>query len=114
MLGNRSVFRALSYASFLGGEIRRIGESLRGLGKGVEFVEFAAEDGRVGQVGFVVCDQSGRGGAGERVFDNLCVLCSTEENADRGTLVGFTDIAVEGFEVECEFAEVLGLEGFNF
>jgi len=56
-------------------------------------VEFAAEDGRVGQAVFVVGDQSGRGGAGEHVFDNLGVFCGAEENADGGPLVGRIEAA---------------------
>ena len=74
----------LTYANFQEGENRLIGESPRGVGEGVEFVEFAAEDGSVGQAGLVVGDQSGRGGAGEHVFDNPGVFCGAEENADGG------------------------------
>ena len=93
-------------------------------GEGVGFGEFAAEERSVGQVGLVVGDQgrrggageaerarrSGRGGAGEWLCDPFRVFRGAEEDADGGALVGLADNAVEGFEVEFEFAEVLGLE----
>ena len=81
-------------------------------GEGVGFGEFAAEERSVGQVGLVVGDQGRRGGAGEWLCDPFRVFRGAEEDADGGALVGFADNAVEGFEVEFEFAEVLGLEGF--
>lgn len=82
-------------------------------GEGVGFGEFAAEERRVGQVGLVIGDQGWRGGAGECVCDPFRVFRGAEEDADEGAHVGFADTAVEGFEIEFEFAEVLGLEGFD-
>jgi len=63
------------------------------VGEGVEFVEFAAEDGSVGRAGLVVGDQSGRDGAGEHVFDNLGVFWGAEENAEGGPPVGRIEAA---------------------
>jgi hypothetical protein len=63
------------------------------LGEGVEFVEFAVEQGGSGQVGLVVGDQGRRGGTGEGVFDDLGVFRSRKE---------------ERTDVGCRGAEYLG------
>lgn len=47
------------------------------------------------------------------VFDDLAVLRSTEENADGGVLMRFLHIAVEGFEIEAQLAEVFGFKAFD-
>jgi hypothetical protein len=46
----------------------------------------------------------------EGVFDDFRVLGGAEQEANGGVCVRFTDVAVEGFEVKLQLAEVLGLE----
>jgi len=89
--------------------------SLRG-GEQIELVEFGAQEFLVGQEGFVLGDHGRGERAAEAILDDLAVLGGAEQQADGRALVGFAHIAVEGFEVEIEFAEVLGLKapGFEF
>ena len=43
-------------------------------------------------------DEGGRQRSAERVFDDLCVFCGTQQHADRRTLVWLLDIAIERLE----------------
>lgn len=58
----------------------------------------------------------GTHGATEGVFDLHAVGFTTEENADRGVLVGALDIAIECFKIELELTKVAWVElaGFEF
>lgn len=58
----------------------------------------------------------GTHGATEGVFDLHAVGFTTEENADRGVLVGALDIAIECFKIELELTKVTWVElaGFEF
>lgn len=80
----------------------------------VEFVEFGLEVVFVGELGLILGDERGREGAAEGVFDYFGVLRRAEEHADAGAFVRLLVIAVKGFELEFELAEVFGLEFVNF
>ena len=80
----------------------------------VKLVKFGLEKFFVGQKGLVVGDEGRREGAAEGVFDDFTVLGGAQEKADGGVFVGFANVAIEGFEVELEFAEVLGFEAVDF
>ena len=76
----------------------------------VELVELGLEQLLVRELGFILGDHGRGEGAAEGIFDHLAVLGGAEQQADGWVFVGLADIAVKGFEVEVEFAEVLGLE----
>ena len=88
----------------------------RGLRAGlfVEFVQFGFQEFLVGQLRSVF-SHDGRGdGAAERIFHDLAVFGRAEEHANGWTLVRFPHIAVERFEIEFEFADVLRLKLLDF
>lgn len=85
-----------------------------GGGELVEFVEFGLEVLFVREVGLILGDERGRVGAGEGVFDDFGVFGRAEQDAEAGAFVRFLVVAVQGFEVEVEFAEVFGLEFVDF
>jgi hypothetical protein len=76
----------------------------------VEFVEFALEELLVGELGLVFGDEGGAEVAVHGVFDDFGILAGAEQHADGGVFVGLFRIAVEGFEIEAELAEVFRLE----
>jgi hypothetical protein len=76
----------------------------------VEFVEFALKELLVGELGLVFGDEGGAEVAVHGVFDDFGILAGAEQHADGGVFVGLFRIAVEGFEIEAELAEVFRLE----
>jgi len=76
----------------------------------IEFVELAFEQSGVRELSLVFSYESGRKRAGKRVFDDFGVLCGAEQDAHGRVLMRLAYVAVEGFEVEFQFAEVLGLK----
>lgn len=82
-------------------------------GQLVELVELGLEDLLVRQEGLVIGDEGRRERAAEGIFHDFSVLGGAEQEADGGIFVGFADVAVEGFEVELQFAEVLGFEAVD-
>ncbi len=64
----------------------------------------------VRQSSLVLGNQGGRHRPRERVFDDLVILGRAQEHADGRLLVRLLHVAVEGLQVELEFAQVLRLE----
>ena len=73
-------------------------------------MEFALEELLVGELGLVFGDEGGAEVAVHGVFDDFGILAGAEQHADGGVFVGLFRIAVEGFEIEAELAEVFRLE----
>ncbi len=77
---------------------------------GIELVQFGLQELLVGKVGLVLGDQRGGQGAAEGVLDHFVVFAGAQEHADRWTFVRLADVAVEGFQIELQLAQMLGLE----
>ena len=73
-------------------------------------MKFGGEQLLVRQLCLVLSDERGRKRAAEGVFDHLTVLRRAQKYADRRVFMGFAVIAIEGFEIELQLAEILGLE----
>ena len=73
-------------------------------------MELGLEQFLVGQPGLILGDEGRRDGAAEGILDDLVVLGGAEQDADGGPLVRLLDVAVEGLQVEFQFAEMLRLE----
>ena len=54
--------------------------------------------------------RAGRHGPAQGIFDDLVILRRTKQYADRRLLVRLLHVAVEGLQVELEFAQVFRLE----
>jgi hypothetical protein len=80
----------------------------------IELVQLGAQQSLVRQQGLILGDQCRRGRAAEGILDYFGVFGGAEEHADGGTFMGLAHVAVEGFEVELQLAEVLGLELVHF
>lgn len=76
----------------------------------VEFVKFCPQQFFVGKLCFIFSDHGRGEGAAEGVFDDFAVLGGAEEQADDRVFVRLAVVAVEGFEVEVQLAEVAGFE----
>jgi hypothetical protein len=72
------------------------------------------EDIFVGQLSLIGCHQGWRHRTIQGVFHDLRILVLAEQDTDAGVLVLFFHVAVEGFEIEVELAEVFGFEFFGF
>ena len=79
----------------------------------VKFVELALQQFLVGQGKLVFRNQRGRQGTVQRILHDLAVLAGAEQHADGRTFVGLAHVAVEGFEIEIHFAELLRLKFFD-
>ena len=80
----------------------------------IKLMELALEEFFVGQGGLVFGDEGGRNGAAQGIFHDFVVLGGAQKDADGRALVRLSYIAVEGFEIEFHFAEMLGFEFFYF
>ena len=80
------------------------------LGQLVELVELGLQQLLVRQPGLVLGDERRRHGPAQGVLDDLVVLRRAEQHADGRPLVRLLHVAVEGLQVELQFAEMLGLE----
>ena len=73
-------------------------------------MQFRLQQFFIGQLGLVFGDEGGAEVAVHGVFDDFGILAGAEQHADGGVFVGLFRIAVEGFEIEAELAEVFRLE----
>ena len=73
-------------------------------------MQFGPEQGFIGSMVSYSRDQRRGERATEAVLDDFLVLGGAEEQADGGVFVGLAMVAVEGFEVEIELAEVFRAE----
>ena len=80
----------------------------------VKLVQLGFEQLLVGKPGLVFGDHSGRHGAAQGVFNDLMVLRGAQQHANRRLFVRLLDVAVEGFEVELQLAQILRLKFVNF
>ena len=80
------------------------------MGQLVEFVELGLQEAFVREARLIFSDEGRREGAAEGVFNHFIVLGSAQQHADGRTFVGFAHVAIKGFEIEFQLAEVRGLE----
>ena len=83
---------------------------LVGRKKLVELAEFGLEKCFVGEGDPILRHHGGREGSAKGVFDDFGVLAGAEENPDGRIFVRFAHVTVQGFEIEIDFTEILGLE----
>ena len=73
-------------------------------------MQLGLEQFLVRQSRLIFGDQCRRHGPAQGIFDDLVVFGGAQQHADGRLLVRLLHVAVEGFQVELELAQVLGLE----